>query len=71
MAKYKVHCYYTYVGSVIVEADSAKDACNKGIELCDAMHTDALEFVGFSESCVYPIKEDGKVDYGTEFQFDN
>lgn len=71
MAKYKVNCYYTYVGSVIVEADSAEDAYNKGLELCEDMHTDELDFVGYSDSIVYPIKEDGKIDYGNEFQFDN
>jgi hypothetical protein len=54
-----------------VEADSAEDACNKGVELCENMHTEELDFVGYSDSLVYPIKEDGKVDYGTEFQFDN
>lgn len=71
MAKYKVHCYYTYVGSVIVEANSEEDAYNKGVSLCDSMHTDELEFVGYSNSCAYPINEDGEIDYGNEFQFDN
>ena len=71
MAKYKVHCYYTYVGTVTVEADSEEAAYNKGLAMCDNMHTDELEFVGYSNSCAYPINEDGEIDYGNEFQFDN
>ena len=71
MAKYKVHCYYTYVGTVTVEANSEEDAYNKGLAMCDNIRTDELEFVGYSNSCAYPINEDGEIDYGNEFQFDN
>lgn len=67
MGKYLV----SYYVCVEVEADSAEDAYNKGVKLCEDMHTDELDFVGYSDSRVYPIKEDGKIDYGNEFQFNN
>lgn len=49
MAKYKVNCYYTYVGSVEVEADTIEEAYDKGYEICDKMHSDELDFVGYTD----------------------
>lgn len=47
MAKFKVNCYYTYVGSVEVEADSIEEAYDKGYNVCEKMGTDDLSFVGY------------------------
>lgn len=49
MAKYLVRCYYTYCGCVEVEADSVEEASEKGYEICDAMTTEELEFVGYTD----------------------
>lgn len=59
MAKYKVHCYYEFVGIVEVEADSIEDAFEKGIELCADMSVDDLRYVGPTDSEV--IDTDGEV----------
>lgn len=47
MAKFKVNCYYTYVGSVEVEADTIEEAYDKGYAECDKMVTDDLSYVGY------------------------
>ena len=49
MAKFKVNCYYTYVGSVEVEADTIEEAFNKGYAECDKMGTDGLSYVGYTD----------------------
>lgn len=59
MAKYKVHCYYEYVGIVEVEEDSIEEAFEKGFELCDVMEIDDLRYVGYNDSEV--IDSDGEV----------
>jgi hypothetical protein len=59
MGKYKVHCYYEYVGIVEVEADSVESAFEKGFELCDVMGTDDLKYVGYNDAEV--IDEEGEI----------
>lgn len=59
MAKYKVKCYYTYVGSVEVEADSIDDAYDKGYDICDQMPTEDLDYVCYDVAEV--IDEEGFV----------
>lgn len=49
MAKFKVNCYYSYVGSVEVEADTIEEAYEKGYAECDKMETDDLSFVGYTD----------------------
>lgn len=49
MAKFKVNCYYTYVGSVEVEADTIEEAYDKGYAECDKMGTDDLSYVGYTD----------------------
>lgn len=49
MTKFKVNCYYTYVGSVEVEADTIEEAYDKGYAECDKMGTDDLSFVGYTD----------------------
>ena len=46
MAKFRVNVYYQYVGSVDIEAESFEDAFNKGFDLCEAMETSDLDFIG-------------------------
>lgn len=46
MAKYKVRCYYTYVGIAVVDADSFEDAFDKGFAICEEMSTSDLDYVG-------------------------
>lgn len=50
MAKFKVNCYYTYVGSVEVEAETLDEAFDKGYELCDKMSSDELDYVGYTDA---------------------
>lgn len=59
MAKYEVRCYYCYVGTTIVEADSVEEAYEKGWDICDKMSTDDLQYVNFMDEEV--IDEDGFV----------
>lgn len=59
MAKYKVNCYYQYVGVVEVEADSAEEAFEKGYDLCDKMTTEQLDYVDYMDAEV--IAEDGEI----------
>jgi hypothetical protein len=59
MAKFKVNCYYTYVGSVEVEADSIEEAYDKGYKVCEEMGTDDLSFVGYTDGEV--IDKDGEI----------
>lgn len=59
MAKFKVKCYYTYVGSVEVEADSIEEAYDKGYKVCEKMETDDLSFVGYLDGEV--IDSDGEI----------
>lgn len=49
MAKFKVNCYYTYVGSVEVEADTIEEAYDKGYAECDKMGTEDLSYVGYTD----------------------
>lgn len=58
MAKFTVNCYYTYVATVEVEADSYEEAYDKGYNLCDDMPTDELHFCGFREGTV--VNEKGE-----------
>lgn len=46
MAKFRVNVYYQYVGSVNVEAESFEEAFDKGFDLCEAMETSDLDFLG-------------------------
>ena len=57
MAKYIVKCYYQYVGSVEVEADSIEDAYNKGFDICEDMSTSDLDYVDYIDAEV--IDEEG------------
>lgn len=57
MGKYKVKCYYTYVGVVEVDADNVDDAFEIGKAICDDMETDDLSFVDYSDAEV--IDPDG------------
>lgn len=57
MAKYEVKCYYQYVGSVEVEADSIEEAYEKGFAICDKMSTEDLEYVDYMDAEV--IDEEG------------
>ena len=50
MAKFTVKCYYTYVGSVEVEAETLDEAFDKGYELCDKMSSDELDYVGYTDA---------------------
>lgn len=59
MAKFKVHCYYEFVGIVEVEADSIEDAFEKGFELCDGMSIEDLKYVGYTDAEV--IDTDGEI----------
>ena len=59
MAKYIVKCYYQYVGSVEVEADSIEDAYNKGFEICEDMYTSDLDYVDYIDAEV--IDEEGLI----------
>lgn len=60
MAKFKVRCYYQYVGRVLVEADSPEDAFEKGYKVCSAMATSDLEYVGEINAEVE--HEDGEIE---------
>ena len=57
MAKFKVKCYYTYVGVVEVNADNVDEAFEKGYAKCDDMVTDDLSYVGYLNAEV--IDEEG------------
>lgn len=59
MAKFKVNCYYQYVGSVEVEADTIEEAYNKGFEICDNMSTDELDYLNYIDGEV--IDAEGKI----------
>lgn len=59
MAKFKVKCYYTYVGSVEVEADTIEEAYDKGYAECTKMGTDDLSYVGYADGEV--IDPDGEI----------
>ena len=49
MAKFKVNCYYSYVGSVEVEADTIEEAYKKGYAECNKMGTDDLSYVDYTD----------------------
>lgn len=49
MAKFKVRCYYTYVGCVEVEAKNEEEAYVKGCDLCNGMSTEDLTYVGYTD----------------------
>lgn len=57
MAKFKVKCYYTYVGVVEVNADNVDEAFEKGYAECEKMVTDDLSYVGYLDAEV--IDPDG------------
>jgi hypothetical protein len=59
MPKFIVKCYYQYVGSVEVEADSIEEAYDKGFEICDKMSTKELDYVNYLDAEV--IDEEGEV----------
>ena len=59
MPKYKVKCYYQYVGSVEVEADNIEEAYDKGFEICDKMSTNELDYVNYIDAEV--IDEEGEI----------
>ena len=59
MAKYLVRCYYTYCGTVEVEADSIEEAAEIGYAKCENMTSEELEYVGFTDSDVQD--EDGEI----------
>lgn len=71
MARYKVNCYYTYVGSVVVEADSYEEAYDKGFKLCEDMHSEDLDFVGYSDARVTPYGASGRLQYDKEREFND
>lgn len=50
MAKYLVRCYYTYCGTVEVEANSIEEAAEIGYVKCENMTSAELEYVGFTDS---------------------
>ena len=53
MATYKVKVYYEYAMEVEVEADSIKDAYDKGIEIADEMDESNLQFISSKDTEVY------------------
>jgi hypothetical protein len=57
MAKFTVKCYYTYVGSVEVEAETLDEAFDKGYELCDKMSSEELDYVGYTDAEVIDEKD--------------
>jgi hypothetical protein len=59
MAKYKVNCYYQFVGSVEVEADSLDEAFEKGFEICDKMKSEDLTYVNYLDGEV--MDSDGEI----------
>lgn len=59
MAKYKVNCYYQFVGSVEVEADSLDEAFEKGFEICDKMESEDLTYVNYLDGEV--MDSDGEI----------
>jgi hypothetical protein len=50
MPKFKVKCYYEYMGCVEVEADTPQEAHEKGYIICHNMTTDDLHFLGYVSS---------------------
>lgn len=58
MAKYKVYSYYTYRAVSEVEADSPEEALEKGYNHNEGLHTDELDYIGYTNSEV--IDENGK-----------
>ena len=59
MAKFKVNCYYSYVASVEVEADTIEEAYAKGYNECEGIGTDEFSFVGYTDGEV--IDADGNI----------
>lgn len=59
MAKFTVNCYYTYVATVEVEADSIEEAYEKGYNFCTDMPIDEHQFSGYSGGTV--VDEDGEI----------
>ena len=57
MAKFKVKCYYSYVGETEVEADTIEEAFSKGYDICDKMSSEELDYVGYTDAEV--IDEEG------------
>lgn len=53
MAKYIVKCYYEYVATVEVEAGSYDEAYEKGFDMCDAMPSESLEYIGYINTEVF------------------
>lgn len=59
MPKFKVNCYYSYVGIAEVEADNEQEAFDKGYAICDKMGTEQLHFVGYTDAEV--TDENGEI----------
>lgn len=57
--KFTVNCYYTFVGTVEVEAESIEEAFAKGYNFCTDMPTDELQFGGYANATV--VDESGEV----------
>lgn len=59
MAKFTVNCYYTFVGSVEVEADSIDEAYEQGYAICQEMPSNELEYCGYTDATV--MDETGEI----------
>lgn len=68
MAKFLVRCYYEYSATIAVEADDANKAFDIAWEQAEKMTTDELDYVGYTNSEVHPIDENGNVDYDTFYE---
>ena len=68
MAKFLVRCYYEYSATIEVEADDAKEASDIAWKQAEKMTTDELDYVGYLNSEVCPIDENGNVDYDTIYE---
>jgi len=68
MAKFLVRCYYEYSATIVVEANDANEAFDIAWEQAEKMTTDELDYVGYVNSEVHPINENGKVDYDTIYE---
>lgn len=68
MAKFLVRCYYEYSATIVVEANDANEAFDNAWEQAEKMTTDELDYVGYTNSEVHPIDENGKVDYDTIYE---
>lgn len=58
MAKFTVNCYYTYVATVEVEADTYEEAYAEGYNFCTDMPIEEHQFCGFNRGTV--VNEKGE-----------